>query len=702
MSSMIKKYLADLSPWIVVSWLFGIAMVWINLPTGINDAAAMKDTLLSQLGLTAGMIAFCFGLIHASSDLRIDRRGFLLHRLLDPHQIFWARTVAGFLGYWITLLVPILFAASHLAGKGLDRMPTSAWQLVPLILYCFFLFLLHPAATWVINRNARLLGTRSLPIVGVVGALVLVRVLVGELNEGLSVLLPLAIGGLGFITIVLFASKHAFTSESFSPPSASKRRHHWSATVGLALSSVAAVGVLIGMFFESMPRDRLDTVFYSIVLDSDDGWCQLKAIQPAFDRNELQIAKRALSGEGKFKAVAKDWQQVAATTLSDFPGRRNRFLPWDFQQWGSFRSEKLRGRQATVVAYLGRLLVYDGSERLRYVATPDGVFGSYSEATGSFAELSFPLRMESAQSHIYSSNAGPIFCSQSGVYQLEAQSVSIRRLVDEQVDAAGLRLSDGVNPASFWTLNDKTLTTYQVQAVNENEQLPVYFDQKLPYTLTFEIPTIKLSPAESFEIAPLKAGETISIIESTDGAFSLTRRTRPSRTVELCSLTNADDGDLSTTQVQLPADVRGVQDESWIALAAPPGLLAVAASISYLMGQLFTGAEDIWWIVATGFLNAFVSMIAVSWLTRQRDLEKRSRIAWTIASGFLGLGAILAIIAIYPKPVRDECAQCGKPRRIDQQRCEHCEASWESSEHEGFEVFDFANAAETRHRELVS
>ena len=59
---------------------------------------------------------------------------------------------------------------------------------------------------------------------------------------------------------------------------------------------------------------------------------------------------------------------------------------------------------------------------------------------------------------------------------------------------------------------------------------------------------------------------------------------------------------------------------------------------------------------------------------------------WLIAGALGGISAWLAVIAIYPRLVVEQCTACQRRRRVDTDRCEHCGVDWEVPDSEGIEL----------------
>ncbi|MEM6689757.1 MAG: hypothetical protein AAF664_10045, partial [Planctomycetota bacterium] len=246
MNAVFLKELRDVFRWTPLTILLGLVLAYMSLPNGIYEATQMGDKLLSMLGLAACLIAIGLGCLQSLFDIRNDSRGYLLHRNFTPSQIYWAKLGAGAVAYAISLAVPVLWMAVYLQWKGIEQLPTSAFQVPPFLLFAPLAFLLHPTVLWISNRDARLIGTRALPAAGVFGTLILIRSLVIEIgspNDWFTRIL-LVFVSVSLVLIVLNGAKHAFAHQSFLPAATSSRRKSFANTIGISVSAIVLVCTL--------------------------------------------------------------------------------------------------------------------------------------------------------------------------------------------------------------------------------------------------------------------------------------------------------------------------------------------------------------------------------------------------------------------------------------------------------------------------
>ena len=66
------------------------------------------------------------------------------------------------------------------------------------------------------------------------------------------------------------------------------------------------------------------------------------------------------------------------------------------------------------------------------------------------------------------------------------------------------------------------------------------------------------------------------------------------------------------------------------------------------------------------------------------------------------MGTALAVLAIYPQVYLERCPRCDRKRRVERERCEHCDAEWEPPASEGIEIIDDIDGTETIRTEVSS
>ncbi len=695
MKNLVFKELRDVIRWTPLGMLVAIVMVWMALPTEVYGAVRMEDTLIGSLGTAAGLIAIALGALQSFFDVRNDSRAFLLHRPWTQSQIFWAKVIAGFVAYGITLAPAILLGAVYLEWKGIERLPTSAWQVLPFCVFAPAIFLLHPTVVWIANRDARWLRTRLLPAPAVVFGVMLLWAGAKTLDNGQAAI-GLTILGVTLtilVPAVLLGSRHAFANESHLPPSSSYRhRSPWSMLM-LTISSVVLLGVGGVFLLGALQTHPGILTSYSVILDDEGQWAEMRSVRSRRDWNNVTRSTRPVTGSEAFDPMPKEklnrqgqfgW---ALSPAGDFAASTfvNRFI-----YLGSFQSDSFGGGQLAVVRDGSRLLAY-GMDGLAAVITPDGVFRDPKAATGRFAgPATGPLAMVSLDRN-FTSNESPIVYDNEGLYQIDLTEMTTRRLLAGSFDQVGLALGDSAEEAIIWTISGAKMTRHQLlllsevpgQAGNKEVTMPV-LNEKLLVTQVISLPPVKLESKETFEVDPVTWRESVWVVSSADGEFGLVRRVL-AREARFGMLDAARKGELES--ISLTPSTTGTSVETF-ATVMPPVLMGSVFAAMVLTGD--NSGEIRSWTLAIGLLvvHSVISVLFVWWLTGTRGLTLQQRVVWITTATLLGLGTVMAVLAVYPKLVKESCTRCGKERRVDLDDCEHCNRPWDAPPSEGIEILE--------------
>ena len=240
------------------------------------------------------------GLLQSLPELRPDARGFLLHRPISLGSIYLAKLLAGFTGFALSVFPPLVVVAIHLEVIGMQRIPASWVQVLPVSIGVVLVFLaVYPATLWTVHREARWTGTRWLPAVfGAAVALLACGLLYSiESIVGLMVYLLFLLVSLGIGT---HASLHAFRHQTFMPPASSPESMSVSRGIGLFVASVflvSAVSVLLFSFSRPAYQFR-DYRTYQLSLSTDGELWETEAVwnSSASGSNVNVVSGRRLTG----------------------------------------------------------------------------------------------------------------------------------------------------------------------------------------------------------------------------------------------------------------------------------------------------------------------------------------------------------------------------------------------------------------------
>ena len=676
MKAIFKKELRDVIRWTPAGIVLGVVMVWMSLPTEPSSASSFDTTLASQLGLCGAIVAIAYGFLQSLFDIRNDSRGYLLHRPIDVGQIYFAKLASGFVAYVMTLAVPIGIAAAYVGFYGIDFMPLSAWQVIPACIACLFVFLLHPTAMLCANRDARWVGTRLLPAAGVVACILF---LIGILWDGWSntwLLRILELMAIGFpvAIVIVWAGRHAFACDTQLPPASFHGRRSVACVILLTVSSVVVYTAVTTFILESYPKSQGDQVVYGLDVGPDNKFRVLQTTQSQIDWKH-RYATRPIDTQEPFQYG----DIVPADSIFVYDGLGLRSGPFrQFVYLGRFSND------LDVVASRDRLYVYYYGQ-LKGVITPDGGFRDVKKATGGFSKyVAFRNTGKYFRgSYVHLSHS--LFSDANGIYQVDFDDLSIRQLAKGEFESLNVQM--GSIPSTVWAKSGDQLIRFSVRAHDPADPLPSLAEAPIQQTNSIMLPQIDLEKVASYAVDLENSEQTSQILSAPDGSQLLVRQSR-SGYVQYRDLDSSGRGEYSSTRVPATELQKRNLVECLQLLCIPPSVLG--GMICGFGRNEFRTLPPIGLIA----LNAIVAAALCWLLTTKLGLKSRRRLWWTIAAALLGLGTLLAVIAIYPKLVREACPRCDKDRRVDLDDCEHCGNAWDPPADEGIEIMQRSDQAE--------
>ncbi len=129
-----------------------------------------QDLLFNRLDLmamsvfAAAIIASLLGAFQSWSNYRLESRALLLHRSITAKAAFAAKFIAGLLMHSLATLPPLLAAAVWIAMDDRHTLVAYWDEMLPVMGYTLLAFLCWPASFLVVQRHARWIGSRLLPL----------------------------------------------------------------------------------------------------------------------------------------------------------------------------------------------------------------------------------------------------------------------------------------------------------------------------------------------------------------------------------------------------------------------------------------------------------------------------------------------------------------------------------------------------------
>lgn len=297
MISIFKKELRDCLKWVPAGMLIALVMVWQSLPSRIDRLYGTETALMGAIGYSAVLIAFAFGLLQSLFDIRNDARGYLLHRPVRRSDVFWAKVASGFVAYVLALTPAVLLALFYLNSKGLEFLPVSGWQVIPGLLAALAAFLVHPVAMWVGNRDARWVGTRVLPLAGIVTVLFFITAIYenGYGGNPTDRFLAFTVSWVVHIVagvVVFVAARHAFCNRQMLPPASGKHASSWARVLGLTFSGIAVATASVVFVLSSLNPGEPTYSNRQLLMNADGEFQQVQIERKNWNWNEAEYSVR--------------------------------------------------------------------------------------------------------------------------------------------------------------------------------------------------------------------------------------------------------------------------------------------------------------------------------------------------------------------------------------------------------------------------
>ena len=682
MISILKKELRDCLKWVPAGMLIAIVMVWRALPDRVDYLYYTMSSLTASIGWSAALIAFGLGLLQSLIDIRNDARGYLLHRPVRRRHIFWAKLAAGFIAYVFALIPSVLLAVIYLNSKGLTYLPVSGWQIIPGLLLSLGVFLLHPIGMWIGNREAKWVGTRVLPLAGIVPILLVIYSVyemgLGELSYRYQMLVTVvmwAVHIFAFIVIVL-AARHAFCNRQMLPPANGKNAYSWASILGLTFSSIVVLTAVVAFIVETVDTDTVNYSRQRLLMNADGEFQQVKTEHARWNYNEVKrFVRPADELEDDFTPVNDQWKFAEFSVITE--GQRD-YHSWfkQFHAMGSFGSGSEARGPVSLFSHRGRLLAYERGH-LSAIITPKSVSREGEIPKDRFQQLAMFSRLQSGEGVQGQLGANPLLVDATGVYQFDSNTFEIYQLLPESVDRACMLFADDQSPASLWTVNGDTLTQHSISAIDDGIDISKI---ELLKSHVVEMPLIKIDGSKSYKVDMLdsETNYSISIFRGEDGRHGYVSYQKEGH---FYGMLEEDGGVTKVGTVVIPTAVDSSQDN--VALGIPPITVYALSIWELLFGrQYFRG------MIGFALVQTLLAAVGTFLLCKWLDLSARCSWIWTIVALFAGWGTCLAVVACHRRLVKEACSHCKTPTRVDAEACTQCGKEWMPPKLDEIEIFD--------------
>ncbi len=691
MIALFRKELRDVVRWAPIGIVLIAVLGWMSVPSSVHQAFSTASSLLWLVGSGSGLIALALGLLQSLPELRNDARGYLVHRPTTMATIFWAKILAGFCAYMACIVPTLLVVGVYLESIGPQRLPVSWMDVIPVSVMSLVIFLIHPAAIWTTSREAKWVGTRWFPLALASGGILLVFSPLSNMSPVGSLISAASVSGvIGFV--VCTAAQHAFTHQQFSPSMSAKNRMSKSRSVGLFAASVLVVIVpsTLAAGYLSKQLFPYSDDYHRISMDTDGRLWEISE-RTSRDRSllsaDVYLTGRPISGpavqdeDAETRSLARlpdDWKERVTVGLP-LSRRLGRLLRGQFTYIGSIGAGDVNPQFYTVACRQGQLFLYRKTRLIGYI-TPMGIYPATGSPEGRFDE---PMIVGATWSTDQRLNVTgqPLVADSGGVYQLDVANASVRQIVSADLRTAEMTLPSTGQEAVLWVASGDALERHALHAANSDESLPLTGSDVVAKTNRYPLPAINSELTGRFTSPDWNGSARRSAAENADGVTALIDRTTHGTARFTIYSANGSVSEEATVRLAQAPN----HSEDGIAVVVPPSLIAGMFLWSDTGGGLFP--VPIWWAVGA---HTLLAVFLVQWLSSSLGLSLGKRVMWSVIAAATGIATSVAMLAIYPRLVREPCGRCESPRRIDKNRCEHCGAEWDPPQAEGIEIISDA------------
>ncbi len=672
MSALFWKEFRETVRWFPFCLLLVVVFLWVTVPgaNGIYGVDRLSGSLVAAAGAAAFIVAVALACAQFAFAQPTSARAFLLHRKQSARQIFHAKVAVGTLFYAFAVFVPLAYTAFYLEWMGPERLPTTWYQTIPAMVFSFFCFSFYFGVSLVINRPARWLGTRLLPLFASAITTLTYFIVTGPISIFELVILGV---GMTLLLVLAFASRIAFESGENCAASATTK-------IVLLLSSLVAASAALAT--PSLFVGSTENSWREVVIDENgDPW--LVNLHSVVGIHGDQRTERwplvEYASQLAAQEVPEQWSP-GSIHVEKITGQRER--SWDFRELYQTKDG---------VWFLdndGRILAYEyrgnqkGAVGFR-VIEKKSIDGSSAQGKKRFKDPSV------TQVHIELA----LIVDAQGVYALAAKDDNCDTLLNQPIDA-GRQWSEtdssGTRPKLLIVVG-RTVTIYHLEGSDSNPS-----GVKLVLDQTFDLEN-RLEALISFVWFPGPPNETGPTTWTWVDEMSLNKY----RVTRKRSL---DEKPISYT-CEMPAKQTSYINSLTIGSVTSVGICvfvllemvcAYVLNANLILRSEYI-VEPLWSAAPMIAVMAIFAIIATYAMARVRGLSTRQQIIWSLIGFVCGIGSALAVLAIYPQVHLVECARCGRRRRVERDRCENCNAEWELPATEGIEIIEpWENNRESR------
>lgn len=609
----------------------------------------------------APLAGLLLGVLQMLFETRQDNWGFVVHRPLSRSKIFIAKSAAGLILLFTSLLIPCALAWLWAARPGNLAVPVQFRMTLPMVADVLNAAGFYFAGMVLTLRRARWLGTRLLPVGLPLASSAIIFMFVPEFWQ--AALLS------GFIALIgAVAALGVFSSQGAGPMSAVQH-----AALG-AMIYPGAIGVLMGFMGFSQTFNTVGHWQYYQV--DKKGQLVRQTLTINHGERSLQLTDAAGQPMPEYAGVDPDDPANANlfirfnTHLFD-----PKIIPWPLTTLMAGRSYRVVESEIVALRPSARnvrlpfLSWYDISQRVILLYDPVSKLPIGSIGPAGFAPekgAALASRFPDSPINLFLQRGNRALAFDSIVYWIELDQRRVRPIFNTSADDPVMSAGEIGSPANPLVL---VATRHRLYGLHSNGQ------QQFAMPLPFD-------PAESTCDAALLPGSSHLILQT----YSIPGHPPTAHQIMEYS---ADGTLVKTTDVPSIAGNEQKKFESALFAAMFPVALRPLVATWVVDDVLDVRLSEIPGLFAgIMWATAIVCAILTFLIARRTGLTWAKTIAWTLGNLLLGFAGVLTMLGIVEWPARERCATCGQNRFVGRPKCSACGASWEAEPADGREIFE--------------
>ncbi len=411
MKTIVMKELREHARWLPIGLLLVSACLLFVTPIRLiyaGNFGVKTSELLAMTSLSSGLFAILLGAAQSWFDFSQRQRGFLFHRPYSRNQILYGKVCAAAILYAIACMIPLGCVALWFAYSGPLYLPVRPAQTLPALIMCILCFSLHPITMFTIEREARWIGTRLLPLLGAAVALFAIALVLLSASRYLF-------DEIGYLLLILgFAAFAGWTALTL-------RAKHPSRNTMIGLGAFVLVVWCAGICASLTEAMSSDVQYIRTAMDeSGNLWSyRYKSVQSLSGYQEIPLSGEQLRSDSQpdlDQPLPKDFVPHGLTLLNDL---RNQTFQDPFINYTRYQ-----GMETMLSDSRGFILVYDNTQHppLKGTLSRSGFHRSDEGVGQRFSRE--PVFLAFPKNYV----ADSLFADFDGIYQFNQQTATMEPL----------------------------------------------------------------------------------------------------------------------------------------------------------------------------------------------------------------------------------------------------------------------------------